>query len=124
MLLAVAEEKGIQSDLIPKIATGFCSGIARTGNQCGALNGGILSISMLTGRSSPDESVDENYLLTQELIEKFENEFGSKNCAELTQVDLGTDEGLAEFRARNQIEDCYGYVEEVTAMALSLLENV
>ena len=30
VLLAIAENQGIQSDLIPKIATGFCSGISRT----------------------------------------------------------------------------------------------
>jgi hypothetical protein len=33
VLLAVSEAKGIQSDLIPKIASGFCSGMARTGDN-------------------------------------------------------------------------------------------
>ena len=28
VLLAIAESQGIESDLIPRIATGFCSGIA------------------------------------------------------------------------------------------------
>lgn len=57
MLSAVAEEKGIQSDLIPKIATVFCSGIARTSSQCGALSGAIIGINLLTGRNSTEESV-------------------------------------------------------------------
>jgi hypothetical protein len=35
VLLAIAESRGIQSDLIPRRATGFCSGIARTGGMCG-----------------------------------------------------------------------------------------
>ncbi len=51
VLLAIAEEKGIQSKLIPKIATGFCSGTLRMCGQCGAVNGAILSINLLTGRN-------------------------------------------------------------------------
>jgi C_GCAxxG_C_C family probable redox protein len=42
VLMAIAESQGIQSDLIPKIATGFCSGIARTGSICGAVCGAIM----------------------------------------------------------------------------------
>ncbi|MEE9189396.1 MAG: C-GCAxxG-C-C family protein, partial [Candidatus Neomarinimicrobiota bacterium] len=51
--MAVANNYKIQSDLIPKIATGFCGGMARTCGQCGALSGAIMSISLLTGRSEP-----------------------------------------------------------------------
>ena len=32
VLLAIAENQGIQSDLIPRIASGFCGGISHTGN--------------------------------------------------------------------------------------------
>jgi hypothetical protein len=35
VLMAIAESRGIQSDLITKIEAGFCSGIARTGGMCG-----------------------------------------------------------------------------------------
>ena len=122
--MAVAEAKGIQSDLIPKIATGFCSGVARTNGQCGALSGAIMGISLLTGRNSPDESVEENYLLIQDLIEMFEKEFGSTNCGQLTQVDLNTEAGQIEFKSINKIENCLTYSEKATEMALSLLENV
>jgi len=40
VLLAIAGHKGIQSDLIPGIATGFCSGMSRTCGMCGAVTGG------------------------------------------------------------------------------------
>lgn len=122
--MAVAEAKGIQSDLIPKIATGFCSGIARTSNQCGALSGAILGVSLLTGRSSPQDSVEENYLLIQDLVESFETKFGSTNCRQLIQVDLATEEGQSEFKVQNKLAGCLHYAESATEMALSLLENV
>ena len=40
VLQAVAEGLGIRSELIPKIATGLCGGISRTGNICGAVSAG------------------------------------------------------------------------------------
>lgn len=55
---------------------------------------------------------------------KFEQEFESGNCGEITQVDLSTEDGQAEFKARNQIEACYDYVERVTEMTLTLLEDM
>ena len=42
MLLAVCDHYGIQSPWIPKIATGFCSGVARTGGLCGAYTGAVM----------------------------------------------------------------------------------
>jgi len=122
VLLAVAESQGIESDLLPRIATGFCSGLARTGGLCGALSGGIMALNLLTGRSEPGASVDENYALVGELIDQYEDKFGSINCKELTGVDLGTGEGQAKFREKNQITNCLNYAEEVTQMVLSLAE--
>ena len=55
VLQAIAENQDIQSDLIPKIATGFCSGISRTGGMCGAVSGGIMGIGLVAGRNSPAE---------------------------------------------------------------------
>ena len=120
--MAVAESQGIESDLLPKIATGFCSGLARTGGLCGALSGGIMSLGLLTGRSEPGASVDENYALVGDLIDQFEEKFGSINCKELTGVDLGTGEGQAQFREKNQIVNCLNYAAEVTGMVLSLAD--
>jgi hypothetical protein len=34
VLLAIAESQGIQSDFIPRIAIGFCSGLSRISGMC------------------------------------------------------------------------------------------
>lgn len=122
MLLAVAESQGIKSDILPKIATGFCSGLARTGGLCGALSGGIMALNLLIGRNEPGTPVEENYGLVAELINRYEDKFGSINCQELTGVDLGTGEGQAQFREKNQKANCLNYVEEITRMVLALAE--
>ena len=123
VLLAVAEANDIQSDFFPQIATGFCSGMSRTGGVCGALNGGIMSLGLLEGRSQPGEAVDDVYAKVQTLINQFEEKFGSNNCRELTGVHLGIPEGQAEFREKNQIENCLNYVGEVTRMVVDLSGN-
>jgi C_GCAxxG_C_C family probable redox protein len=83
VLLAIAESQGIQSDLIPRIATGFCSGISRSGGMCGAVSGAIMGINLVAGRNSPTESIEFSYTLTQKLINRFEKQFGSVNCCQL-----------------------------------------
>ena len=120
--MAVAEAKGIESELIPKIATGFCSGLARTADLCGAVTGGILAINMMTGRTEPDQSVEENYELVRQLIERFKGEFGSINCKVLSECDLGTDAGQQKFKDDNIRLRCQDYVETVTLETLELLE--
>ncbi len=123
VLLAVAESKGIKSDLIPKIATGFCGGISRTCGLCGAAAGGIMVLNIMTGRNSPHESVEENYALVQKFLDMFESEYGSTNCRKLTGCDLGTQEGQEKFYSGDQMEKCKDYTEGAARMVMSLIES-
>ncbi len=123
VLLAVTEEKGVQSELIPKIATGFCSGIARTGRQCGALSGGIMSLGIFCGRSDTGGKVDDIYEKVRNLIDSFEAKFGSTTCKGLLGCDLGTDEGQITFIELGLIENCYKFTEEATRMAMEILDG-
>ena len=123
VLLAVAESKGIESDLIPKIASGFCAGISRTNQLCGALSGAIMAINLLYGRSKPDESMDKNRFLVQEMIEMFKDKFGSTNCRELTGCDLETEEGYKLYYSNNLNIKCRNFVTEAVSMAILLIEQ-
>ena len=121
VLLAVAESKGIESGLIPKIATGFCSGISRTCGMCGAVSGGILAISLLTGRSSPQEPTRRSFSKVKKFKKAFERRFGTTNCRELISCDLDTEEGQKIFIDNNLVEQCKQYTEEATRMVLEVL---
>jgi C_GCAxxG_C_C family probable redox protein len=119
----VAEGKSIHSELIPKIATGFCSGISRTCGICGAVSGAIMAINLFYGRSLPDEPVEPVYTMVRELVDMFESKFGSTNCKQLTGCDLGTDEGRKTFMKNKLIEQCRNYTEEATRMAMTIIEG-
>ena len=123
VLLAIAEAHGIESDTIPRIATGFCGGLSDSCGLCGAVSGAIMGIGLARGRSSPDESVEGAYATVRRLLSQFEQKFGSTSCAELTGCDLGTPEGQEEFRRKDQGRICREYVVEATRIALELTQD-
>ena len=56
-------------------------------------------------------------------MKRFEEQFGTTNCRVLLGCDLGTTEGQQTFRDNHLIEQCFGYAEGATRIALSLLED-
>jgi C_GCAxxG_C_C family probable redox protein len=76
VLLAIAESQGIQSHIIPRIATGFCSGMAPTCGLCGAANGAIMGIGLLNGVRAPGDRRTANYAAVQHLLAGFEGHSG------------------------------------------------
>lgn len=124
VLLAIAKSKKINSKYIPKIATGFCSGLSRTSNMCGAVSGAIMGISLFTGRNSAEDSEELNYSAVQQLLETFEKKFKSLNCYKLTGCDLSTEKGHQDFEQKNIKLKCLQFVEEATRTALYLIEKI
>ena len=122
-MLAVAEHLEIHSDLIPRIATGFCSGIARTGGMCGAVSGGIMAIGLSLGRNEPSDDIDPCYQAVQAFMEKFSAQYNALSCLDLTCVDLSTPDGQVAFRMKGQIHLCTEYVENATRYVMEILSN-
>ncbi len=122
-MLSVAESKKIHSEIIPKISSGFCGGLARTGGICGAVSGAIMALNLFYGRSTPNEPLDKSYIPVRKMINTFENKFGSTNCKELIGLDLGTEEGLKKFFSENKVEQCRNFTEEATRIAMSIIEG-
>ena len=121
VLMAIAESRGTSCKLIPRISTGLCSGLGRTGGLCGAVGGAILALGMAAGRDTANESVDPVYELVREVLDGFEARFGSMTCLGLTGCDLGTDEGQRQFLERGQHETCTEYVGAATRLVLDAL---
>lgn len=123
VLLAIAEGRGVDCKLIPRIATGFCSGIARSGGLCGALSGAILALGLVAGRDTADQPIGPTYDLVREVLGGFESRFGGTSCIELTGCDLATDEGQRRFLEAKQHEACTEYVGEATRLVLATIGN-
>ena len=122
VLLAVAEGLGVTSPLIPRLATGFCSGISRTCGPCGAFSAGVMALGLALGRDSGRDDLDDTYGPAQEYREFFLTRFGSLSCRELTGFDLGAPEGLLAYRAQGAKQTvCLPILEEASAQVIRIL---
>ncbi len=119
----MAESKSIKSDLIPKIATGFCGGVSHTDGICGAISGGILAINMIGGRSQISDPREDVESKIQKLISEFDKKFCSTQCYTLTGCDLGTDEGQEKYNVNECYELCDKFVYRATELTLDLIED-
>jgi C_GCAxxG_C_C family probable redox protein len=108
---------------MPAIATGFCSGLARTSGLCGALSGGVMVLGLAYGRERAGESVEQSYAATRALLDAFRAEFGATGCTELLGCDLGTPQGQQAFRERRLGECCQRYTAAVARLAAELADD-
>ena len=97
VLLAVSQEFGIESEVIPKIASCFAGGIGNTGSVCGAVTGAVMAIGLIAEEGNSMDDYLKRLSLVQEFRRRFEEEMKTINCHELTGADLTTPEGIDEF---------------------------
>ena len=122
VLKSVAEAKGIDSPLIPKIATAFGSGLAGTDGTCGALSGGYLALSMCKGRETPQDDRTAVYGDIAKLKAMFQDSFGSTECTALLGFSLGASDAGEKFHAGNCKEGkCIYFVERVADEVMKML---
>jgi C_GCAxxG_C_C family probable redox protein len=120
----VSQELGIKSDLIPRIATPFAGGMARTGGVCGAVVGALMCIGIKHGRDEVGQPEDKAQALSGEFLRAFREEMGSLYCRELTGIDLSTPEGLQAFRASDvPVKVCLRAVGFTYETVLGLLQE-
>ena len=120
----LADMHGTESDLIPKVATGFAAGIARTSNICGAVTGAILGLGLWFGRNEPVEGERKVYWYSRKFIDEWEKSHSSTNCMGLLGVDLDTSEGNDQFYAEGMWENkCKRYISEAVSLAYDIVEN-
>jgi C_GCAxxG_C_C family probable redox protein len=122
VLLSVAEARGIQSEIIPAIATGFCSGMARTGGMCGAVAGSVMGLGLVYGRQNAEQSVDQLYQVEKIFLQEFTSRYGCTTCEGLIHCDFNTEEGKALYHSDNLQEKCFQYVEESANLVMELIE--
>ncbi len=123
VVLALAKAQGVESDLLPKVATAFCGGMSRTCGTCGALTGAIMGVSLTLGRTEASQPVQPSYTATQRLIREFEQEFGSRDCNVLLGCDLGTAEGQTTFRENRLSERCAKYTGKAAEIAARIISE-
>ena len=104
-----------------KLASMLGGGVARRGQVCGAVSGGLLALGL--GRGADDPAGKEAaYALGQVFLARFEERHGSLLCAELLDGDISTLEGRRLLRERGAFDRlCPTYVRHAAEIVEQLL---
>jgi len=116
----------MRNSLIPRLATGFGGGIARKGGLCGAFTGAIMAIGMKMGRSDPKdkETLSRVYGKCREFWDRFEKEFGSNVCYDLTGTHLDNEEERQKWLVSGGMEKCAAVVKKTAAMLCDFIDEM
>jgi C_GCAxxG_C_C family probable redox protein len=122
VLLTLAEHHGIESTLIPKIATPFGGGIARSSSICGCVTGALMGIGMKHGRMKTADDRLKAYAMATDFMNAFEKRFGSIICYDLVGCDFRTPEGQKRFEELYESR-CANFVKGAVEIVLELRER-
>lgn len=122
-LYLLAQEGGRDPRQFVGLATGFCAGMSRNKEQCGAVSGAVMGLGLFCGRYGEGEEHSLIMALTGELMERFAARYSSINCWELTGCDFATEAGQKKFREENVLEKCHGCTAFCVETAISLLQE-
>ncbi len=122
-LLALAKAQGVESPLVPRIATGFGAGIGRSGETCGAVTGAVLGLGIKYGRDKVEPIKDRRpYWYATEFLKQFKEEHDELDCPALLGLDLAKPEDYEEYSKRNLWEHkCTRYILSATAIACDII---
>jgi C_GCAxxG_C_C family probable redox protein len=113
VVCAFAEELGMDFVAAHRYATCLGAGLGRRQLVCGAVSGGALAIGAALGNDSGSdlETKERCYAIVARFIARIEAEFGASDCATLLGVDLNTESGRAEVKARGlNVSVCEGII--------------
>ncbi len=125
MLAAYCGDFGLDQDTALKLGAAFGGGIARRGELCGAVAGGLMVIGLAHGRTRADDEAAKEltYDLSDEFIAEFTARNGSIICRDLLGVDISTPEGHAEANEKNlDTEICVHLVRDSAEVLGTIIE--
>ncbi|MFA5902964.1 MAG: C-GCAxxG-C-C family protein [Desulfobacula sp.] len=124
VLKAVAIENDVDDAILPAIATGFCGGMSRHAEMCGAVTGGIMGLGLVFGRNTVEEKTQNCYEAVSEFLKAFKELHGSLNCKELIGYDLGVADELEKFRTDNPgYEKCVRFSMDAASMVQGIINS-
>jgi C_GCAxxG_C_C family probable redox protein len=122
VLLTLAEYLGVESEFVPKIATGIGAGFSLNGLTCGTISGAAMSIGLKHGRKNSEDNPQATWSRVDKFIEAFKDRWGAVTCRELTGLDVKTAEGLKEYFRSVHDFACTDRVKFAVKKAIELME--
>ena len=127
--LAFSDVMGMEEKTIAKIALPFGGGMGRLRLTCGALSGMAMVVgAVFADAENTPENKKKTYAITQELCQRFKEEYGSMLCGELlagmkvpVQVGGDAEARTKEYYKKRSCADMVAFTAEI--LELYLVEN-
>lgn len=126
VMYAYGPDLGLDGETALKVATGLGAGMARRGEVCGAITGGILALGLKYGRGDQQDrsATEQTYQKTLELMAQFERQHGSCSCGVLLEgCNLRTPEGQRFFKEHDLLhKTCVKCVQTVAEALAGMIQ--
>jgi C_GCAxxG_C_C family probable redox protein len=120
---AFATTFGMEESRMLKLASPFGGGVARRGQVCGAVSGGLMALGLARGADDPSAK-EAAYQLGQEFLTRFESRHGSILCRDLLCFDISTDIGRQQANEKGLFKTlCPHFVGDAVEIVRAMLEE-
>ena len=105
-------------------ASPFAAGMSLTGNNCGALIGGLMILGTVFGRKDVKEEMPgilKGIRPMRKLVRYFNGKYNTVDCRDITQTDLADPVKSEEFFDGGGLEKCSGIIADVSGFVADLL---
>jgi len=105
-------------------ASPFAAGMALTGNNCGALIGGLMVLGLFYGREDVNEGmagIIKGIRPMRKFVKYFEGKEGHVNCSDLTGTDLADPEKATAYFKEGGLEKCAGLMAEAASFVAAMI---
>jgi C_GCAxxG_C_C family probable redox protein len=123
VLITLAEQLGVKSDLIPRIGTGIGAGVSLNGLLCGSICGAVMILGIEQGRDNPEVDPTKTWQMVDKFLDAFKQRFHHITCRELTGVDVKTPEGMKKYVESIHDYACAERVRFAVEKTLEILDN-
>lgn len=98
VLASMCEYMGVESALVPRIATAFGGGMGGTQSVCGTVTGALMALGIWAGREPGGDQAPAR-ALAERFLSEFAQANGALTCRELSGIDMKDPAQMEAFRA-------------------------
>ena len=105
-------------------ASPFAAGMSLTGNNCGALIGGLMILGTVFGRKDVNEKMPgllKGNRTMRKLVKYFNGKYNAVDCRDITKTDLADPVKSKEFFDKGGLEKCSNIIADVSGFVADLL---
>lgn len=114
----------IDNPAVSMAASPFAAGLALTGNNCGAVIGGLMVLGLEFGRRDVNEKMEgilKGIRPMRKFIRRFEHKYGAMNCRDLTKTDLSNPEKADAYFSAGGLENCAAMMADAAGIVAAML---